>query len=252
MINASPDLRAQIESFPALHPSPGSRRNSPLRDVFLTNADLDHILGLPLLREGTPLRVHATAAVRETLARHLRWDLLFGSFCGIDWKETIPGAWMPLMQGTLRSTGLRYRAIDLGGSPPPYARNPAFPGTHSVAYQFADERTGGQLLVAPDVASVPPALKEALLEADAVLFDGTFWSANELRPFRSNAPLAEDMGHLPIRGGSLDLLRGLKASRKIYLHINNTNPILAPDSPERAEVEKAGIEVGSDGLEFDL
>jgi pyrroloquinoline quinone biosynthesis protein B len=106
--------------------------------------------------------------------------------------------------------------------------------------------------VAPDVAANPPVLNEALQEAGAVLFDGTFWSAEELRKFRPDAPRAEEMGHLPIHDGSLPLLQGLKAARKIYLHINNTNPILQPDSPERAAVEKAGIEVGSDGLEFDL
>lgn len=108
------------------------------------------------------------------------------------------------------------------------------------------------MVVAPDVPAINDALRKALVEADGVLFDGTFWSSNELSAVKPDAPEAKEMGHLTIKDSSLSLLAGLKARQKIYIHINNTNPILALGSPERAEVEAAGVVVGYDGLEFEL
>jgi pyrroloquinoline quinone biosynthesis protein B len=125
-------------------------------------------------------------------------------------------------------------------------------GGHSLAYQFVDRRTGGRLLVAPDVAQITPSLSEAVSTSEAVLFDGTFWSSDELSKVRPNAKLAADMGHVTIRDCSLELLKKSTSSNKVYIHINNTNPILAPHSPERMAVEAAGIAVGWDGLEFEL
>jgi len=147
---------------------------------------------------------------------------------------------------------LAFRTIVLPGEPPLYARNLPSDGAHSVAYQFLDQTTGSKLLVAPDVSGVNDGLRAALADSDAVLFDGTFWSPDELRQVRPGARLANEMGHLTIGGVSLNLLRGSPARHKIYLHINNTNPILAADSPERRAVEDAGIVVGYDGLEFKL
>jgi pyrroloquinoline quinone biosynthesis protein B len=121
-----------------------------------------------------------------------------------------------------------------------------------VAYQFLDRRTGGRLLVAPDVGGLNDGLLEALASSDGVLFDGTFWSGGELQGVKSNAPEAVEMGHVTIKDCSLGLLGQVAAGRKIYIHINNTNPVLAPDSPERAAVESTGVVVGSDGLEFEL
>jgi pyrroloquinoline quinone biosynthesis protein B len=123
---------------------------------------------------------------------------------------------------------------------------------HSVAYQIEDRKTGARLLAAPDVSAITPALAEALVNSDIVLFDGTFWSGNELSRVREGARTAEEMGHLPIREGSLEALRRLPAKYKVYFHINNTNPILEPESAERAEIEGAGMIVGYDGWEIDL
>jgi pyrroloquinoline quinone biosynthesis protein B len=106
--------------------------------------------------------------------------------------------------------------------------------------------------VAPDVGAVNKGLSEALKNSDAVLFDGTFWSGDELKGLKSTARTAGEMGHVTIRDTSLELLRKLPARRKIYIHINNTNPVLAADSPERAVVESARVEVGWDSLEFEL
>ena len=250
LINASPDLRAQIESFMDLHPL-GAVRDSPIRDVLLTNADFDHVLGLFLVRERSErLRVHCTAAVRATLHDALRIDKLLDSYCGIEWRELWEGNVVQCLDKEPGS--LAYRAISLPGAPPRYAPPTDSSQGQSVALEFVDPRSGARLLVAPDVAAITPDLRSALEAADMVLFDGTFWSEDELRRIDPTARLASDMGHLPISGGSLELLRGLPARHRIYTHINNTNPIFAPDSPERAEVENAGITIGVDGMEFAL
>jgi pyrroloquinoline quinone biosynthesis protein B len=143
-----------------------------------------------------------------------------------------------------------YRAHRLSDDPPRYAKTVG--GTQSVAYEIHDLQTDRRLVVAPDVASVSSIFLQALNETDAVLFDGTFWSSTELQEVQSKARTSEQMGHLPISSGSLDILRKLPARHKIYMHINNTNPIWQPDSPERKEVEQAGVQIGHDGLEFEL
>jgi pyrroloquinoline quinone biosynthesis protein B len=250
LINASPDLAAQINAFPALHPHPPHLRQCRIAGVLLTNADLDHVLGLLLLREGSALNIHATDAVRETLFAS-GIEHLLTAFCAVSWSEPyVHFAELNAADGT--ASGLSARAILLPGSPPPFLKKSAHPTGHSVAYQIEDRKTGTRLLVAPDVSAITPELSHALANSDIILFDGTFWSSDELQRVRPGARRSEEMGHLPIRGGSLAPLRALPAKRKAYFHINNTNPILIPGSPERAEVEAAGMIVGYDGLEFAL
>jgi pyrroloquinoline quinone biosynthesis protein B len=233
-INASPDLARQIESTPALQPLRDPPRNSPIAAVFLTNADLDHALGLILMRQQlAPIVVYAT---NET-AKALVWiDLVLKRFCGIEWRiiEPSPGDFVvPL---SLRER-VGVRAILL---------------QDSVAFQLCDENSGATALIAPAVGELNDALREAANNSDVVLFDGTFWSNDELRAVRPGARTAREMNHLPISDGSLEFLRALPARRKIYTHINNTNPILMPGSSERRQVEQAGIEIACDGLEIVL
>lgn len=217
---------------------------------MLTNADLDHVLGLVLMREGEQLQLHAPAGIREALANGLNFDALAGAFCGVDWHLPSEASFLPLRLRGEEKSGLDYRAHRLSDEPPRYALSAG--GTQSVAYEIRDAGTGRRLIVAPDVGSVSADFQKVLSEADAVLFDGTFWSSNELGEFRKNARTSEQMGHLPIAGGSLEVLRKLSARHRIYLHINNTNPIWQPDSPERQAVEEAGLQIGYDGLEFEL
>ena len=250
LVNASPDLARQIESFARIQPRATSARNSPIRGVLLTNADLDHLLGLFLLREGEKFTVHAPLAVQNVAQEILGVQGVLGAFSGSKWVEPPFDDFEPLDKEA--SSRLLYRAIALEGKPPPFASGFAEAGIHSVAYEFVDQRTHGRLLVAPDVAGINKSLQRALNTSAVVLFDGTFWSNDELAQVRPGARPASDMGHLTIRDSSLDLLAGLRAAKKIYVHINNTNPILAPGSPERAAVEAAGILIGHDGLEFDL
>jgi pyrroloquinoline quinone biosynthesis protein B len=248
-VNASPDLSQQIEAHAGLQPRAGSIRNTPIAAILLTNADLDHVLGLLALREGTPLVVYATREAQAAVGDSLGVTGVLNAFCGVEWRE-------PAMSGLValdpKGAGLAYRAIPLGGAPPPYAREKFTGGGHSVAYQFRDERTGGTLVVAPDVAAIPQELRAAMEAAEVVLFDGTFWSTDELSRVKPEARSAGQMGHVTIKDGSLELLRGLQARQKVYIHINNTNPILEAGSAERRAVEEAGVAVGRDGQEFEL
>jgi len=243
-------LPVQIEAHRDLQPDPLSHRNSPLTGVLLTNADLDHLLGLFSLREGNPLQVFAPAAVRHTAAQYLGLPAILDTFCGASWRE--PSAELSPLSQPKAGKPVLVRAIPLPGNPPPFARPVVSGGIHSVAYQFLDPATGGRLLVAPDVARLNRDLEEALRSSDAVLFDGTFWASDELAQIKPGASTAEQMGHVTISDCSLDLLRKLPARHKIYIHINNTNPILSPGSTERAAVDAAGIMVGYDGCEFEL
>jgi pyrroloquinoline quinone biosynthesis protein B len=229
LINASPDLSRQIESATRLQPRRNnSSRNSPIAGVFLTNADIDHALGLLLLRQQEkPLVVHATDETRTALA----WlDRALARFCGIEWRTVTP-------EFQSLDSGMAFRAIEL---------------PDSVAFQFRDDTSGRIALFAPSVGSFTEQLRDAVYTSDLVMFDGTFWSDGELGRVRPRARSAREMNHLPINDGSFDVLRQSPARRKIYIHVNNTNPILMLGSQERAQLEQAGIEIARDGLEIVL
>jgi pyrroloquinoline quinone biosynthesis protein B len=228
LINASPDLPRQIESMPQLQPGRASPRNTPISCVFLTNADIDHALGLLLLRQQeTPLVVYAADETQKALT----WiHGTLATFCGIDWRKI--GADFQSLSGSIA-----FRAIALHSS---------------VAFQFRDDTSGVNVLFAPSVGELTDELRDAVRASNLVIFDGTFWSDGELGAVRPGGRTARAMNHLPISDGSLDFLRQSPARRKIYTHINNTNPILMPGTQQRAQVEQAGIEIARDGLEIVL
>ncbi len=248
LINASPDLRAQIEAFPALQPKPENPRSTPIQAVFLTGADLDHVIGLLLVREGERLPVYAQPAVREAVVKSLGFEKLLSSFCGIEWRSW-PSEPTPLLDRRGAKTGIVVRAIPMGGPAPRYARESEAEEQHS-ALELLDEKTNGRALIVPGASEFTPPLEEALARADAVLFDGTFWTEDEMRDAGFSQLRASDMGHLPISTGSLETLRKAKARSKAYFHINNSNPVLLADSEERKVVEAAGLKIAEDGLEF--
>jgi len=252
LLNASPDIRAQIENFRSLQPSPGKPRNSPIEGVLLTNADLDHTLGLMLLREGEKLRVHAAANVRRALTEGISFQPVLESFCGTEWIEPSTTA-TPLLRRDGLPSGLNYQAIALPGKPPRFMKSKTIEG-NVVGYHITDTKTGGRLLFLPDVAELNEIVLEWLPQCEALLFDGTFWSETEMRDQDLGSLTAADMGHTPISGatGSLKLLAELNIQKKIYTHINNTNPILIEDSLEAAAVKAAGCTVGRDGMEFEI
>jgi pyrroloquinoline quinone biosynthesis protein B len=240
LVNASPDVALQLERF--VRPRLNSRasteaRLSPIRSVFLTNADLDHTLGLLQLREGTGLDVTAPASVRSSLERGLSLSAVLGAYGGIRWHDA-SSDWHPA-----DDHGLEVRAIPLPGGPPRYDAA-AGGNDHGVGYLF---RAGGAIAgIFPDVGRIDAGLRAILAECSQVWIDGTFWSDDEMLSLSGRTSL--QMGHLPLSGpdGSLKALKGLEG-RAAYLHINNTNPILRPDSAERIAVAAAGFRVAEDG-----
>lgn len=253
LLNASPDLRGQMENFPPLHPQKKARRSTPIEGVLLTNADLDHTLGLFLLREGEKLHVHATPSVRRTLTRDISIGPVLKTFCGVRWIVP-PRRPSPLLCRDGDPSGLRYQAIELKGKPPRFAKGGhGSKSGHCVGYRIIDEKTGGCLMFFPDVAAIDDHTAGLLGGCDALLFDGTFWSENEMQKAGVGGVPAGKMGHVPISGpgGSLKQLAELASVRhKIYFHLNNTNPILRKGSPQNAAVLAAGIQVAHDGMKI--
>lgn len=254
LLNASPDIRAQIESFPPLQPSTGKIRKSPIEAVLLTNADLDHTFGLLLLREGEKLRIHATASVRQSLSEGISLAQALDCFCGAEWIEPLTEP-QPLLLRNGSASALTYEAIPLKGKSPRYVKAGATSSTGNVVgYHITDNKTGGRLLFLPEVAQLDDKVLKILPECEALLFDGTFWSEDEMRERGTGTLSAADMGHGPISGasGSLNVLAKLGVKHKIYTHINNTNPILIEDSGECAAVKAAGCVIGWDGMEIQI
>jgi pyrroloquinoline quinone biosynthesis protein B len=260
LLGASPDLRAQIEATLELHPQPAEQapRHSPIAGVVLLNADIDHILGLLLLRELQPLRVHATKSVRRILTHD---NSMFGMLQRVphqvSWIEFMPGAQFSLLSPAGEDSGVRCRAIPLGMHFPAYVsaprRSQVDPLESSLGL-IVESSSGKQLAFMPAVPEVDQNVLRRLDSADVILFDGTFWSADELPRLQGSGQSAWDMGHVPVSSpaGSLERLAHLRHPRKIYVHINNTNPLLNEAGPEYRRVRDAGWEIAEDGWEFDL
>jgi pyrroloquinoline quinone biosynthesis protein B len=222
--------------------------------VLLTNADLDHTLGLFLMREGERLAIHSTPAVQRSLSKALSLAPVLGAFCGVQWVRP-PVKPLPLVYRDGSASGLLYHAVPLPGHPPRYVRQRrAATAGHVIGYRIIDAKTGGRLLFLPDVAELTKGLLGLLGDCDVLLFDGTFWANDELRRAGVGTLTASAMGHLPISGthGSLKALARLPVKHKVFVHINNTNPMLLENSPERAAVLEAGCTVGRDGMEFEV
>ncbi len=242
VLNASPDIRGQIEAFPPLHPREG--RATPLRAVLLTDAELDHTLGLLLLREAQALELHATPAVYGTLRGGTGVLATLERYCPVDWHPVTPGVDVSLGEG------LSYRAFDV-----PTTKRARFGGGTEqgrvVGYRLTDEHSGRAAVYLPGVQRLTAEMREQLTGCSALLIDGTCWDDDEMVRLGLAAKTAAEMGHLPVGGpgGSLEQLSGLPIERTIYIHVNNTNPILLEDSPERRMVTDRGLEVAVDGLE---
>jgi pyrroloquinoline quinone biosynthesis protein B len=255
LVGASPDIRTQVESLPRR--TSGPARGSVVNGIFLPSADLDQTLGLFVLREGEPLRVFATPPVRRAVCDGLNLDRVLGTYCGVEWAP------LPLDQpdtlywadGT--PSGIMCCAFRVPCKPPKYRKRDVHADPFdAVAFRFVDEHTRGRLIIAPGLASLDDALVECLADCDALLVDGTFWDEHELDRVagRVKSTPASGMGHLAVGeiDGSLSLLSKLPVSQRIYIHVNNTNPMILDDSMERRKVEAAGFQVGYDGLELVL
>ena len=255
LLNASPEIRQQIESFDKLHPR--AQRDTPIQGIVLTNGDLDHCLGLLSLRESQPLALYSTERILRgfsegnvlyrTLQRfdgQVSWHLLDVDAAG---EQALR-----LQNG--EPSGLMLRAFAAPGKPALHLDQTTGGPGDNIGLLIRDTRTGKSLAYVAAVGQSSPAVVSAASSADAVFFDGTFWSSDELIALGASTRRAEDMAHWPISGpgGSLRFLAELERARRIYIHINNTNPMLREDSPERALVTAAGVEVAYDGMELQL
>lgn len=243
-----------MESFPPLLPSDGTLRGTGVESVLITNADLDHTLGLFILREGQPLTVHTSPAVAQALTEGLGVPDVLKHYCGMEWK-TPPSALSPLPLRDGKPSGLLFSAFPVPGKWPRYmGKGAASPENSALGFRFVDEKTGGKMLFMPDLASMDRVVAQELEDCDLLLIDGTFWSEREMLDQGVGSLTASQMAHWIVggAGGSLEKIKGLKIPRKVYVHINNTNPILLEDSPERVETRAAGVEVGMDGMEFSV
>lgn len=246
MLNASPDLRAQIKATPALHPR-GETRATPIAAVVLTGAEIDQVAGLLDLREGQPFDLHATAETLGTLQANPMFDVLA--------PHLVPRRLVGLEQAFTLPAGLEAELFPVPGKVPLYMETEGTDMTAAPGGNVGVEvrAAGARLAFVPGAAALTPSLKRRLAAADVVLFDGTLFRDDEMIRTGAGAKTGRRMGHMPIDGadGSLATLAGL-SGRQIYVHLNNTNPVLVAGSPERQKVEAAGWEVAADGLEIVL
>ena len=250
LVNASPDLRSQLIDF-EWQPRPQTR-GTPIEAILLTDADLDHTLGLLLLRENeSPLSIYASEAIKEAIEKGLGLTEVLSQYCDIRWVAP-PLAFEPLLCRDGKESGLEYKAVEIKGPGPRYRRsNHGFP---RLFYVVRDSVTARRVLLAPAVAQLEPQLLAELGQAEAILFDGTFWSHDDFeRSGISSRSVGELLqSHLPILDGSLNTLAAQRAKHKVYVHINNTNPILWASGPERRLLEEMGIQVAEDGMTIEL
>ncbi len=252
LAGASPDLASQIESSAALHPR--GLRDSPIAGVVLASADLDHVVGLLLLRELQPLRVYAAPSILRILREE---NSMFGMLNRVEpqvvWTPMTAGAPFPLLSADGKDSGLRCEVHYLSGRYPKYvkSKDKDLARDQATAALFFESVSGKRVAYVPAVGNLSEALLEKIQHADLLLFDGTFWSDDELQRVQGSGETAHQMGHIPVEE-SLRLLNNSKVERKMFIHLNNTNPILNEASPEHQAVRQAGWEVAEDNWQLEL
>jgi pyrroloquinoline quinone biosynthesis protein B len=244
LINASPDLRAQISATPVLHPK-ADRRDSPIAAVILTGAEIDQTTGLLTLRERQPFRLLATAATHGFVAGNPMFSALQPDL--VPRLTIVPGeCFAPL-------PGIEAELFSVPGKVPLYLESDHSKDEADVNVGVELRAGTARLVYVPGAAAVPAPIQDRLARADIVLFDGTLYRDDEMILTGTGEKTGRRMGHMPIDGpdGTLVTLAGL-SGRRLFIHINNTNPILIEGSPERAHVTAAGWEVAEDGMEIAL
>lgn len=252
LFNASPDIRAQIESFPPLQPA-RQVRDTGICSIVLCDAQIDHTTGLIIMREhDKPWDVYCTSAVHEDMTTGYPIFNMLSHFRGVNWHEvktdqssfTIP-----------KADNLIFTAVPLKSEAPPFSphRHNTVAGDN-VGFRIVDTTTGKNLFYAPGLGEVEEHVVQYMADADCILIDGTVWTDDEMSNEGISDKLAQEMGHLNQsgEGGIMSVLDPLSKPRKILIHINNTNPILDEESPQRAALTAAGIEVSFDGMDIIL
>ncbi|HAM47374.1 MAG TPA: pyrroloquinoline quinone biosynthesis protein PqqB [Alphaproteobacteria bacterium] len=252
LFNASPDLRQQINDNPQLHPrADGPVRQSPIRSVVLTNADVDHVAGLLNLRESQPFSLFATARVQATLRANSIFNVLNPDF--VTRQETqLDREFSPL-------PGLTVTAFAVPGKVALYLEDPAAEGFGTMAgdtvgLEVCETASGRRFYYIPGCARVDDALRARLAGAALLLFDGTLFTDEEMIVAGEGIKTGTRMGHIAMSGpeGSLAALADIAVEQKLYIHINNTNPVLMRDSDARRQIVDAGWGIAMDGMEISL
>ena len=258
LVNASPDILAQLKANPALQPA-RAIRDTGIAAVMLMDAQIDHITGLLMLREGKKkLNLYCTDSVWDDLNHGLPLAKVLSHYCGVEHHE-ISG--LSADQTRFKAIdvpgieGIRFHPLPLKSKAPPYSPHRANPQPgDNNGLLIENTVTGKTLFYAPGLGEIEPHVLDAMQKADCVLVDGTVWTGDEMITLGLTQKTAADMGHLQLSGpgGMIEVLDGVGQRRKVLIHINNTNPILNEDSAERATLAKHGIEVAFDGMEIEL
>lgn len=254
LFNASPDIRAQLESFEPLQPKQG-KRDTGIAAIVLMDSQIDHTTGLLMLREGCPHQVYCTDMVKQDLSTGFPvFNMLEHWNGGLVWNR-IPCDQPRNPFAIPEVPGITLTAVPLRSSAPPYSphRNDPHPGDN-IGMLLTDDTSGRSLFYAPGLGRIEPHLRPIMAQADCLLVDGTLWREDEMIHAGVGDKLGVHMGHLPQSGenGMIAWLDTLEKPRKVLIHINNTNPILIEDSPERAQLDAHGIEVAHDGMSIEL
>lgn len=253
LVNASPDIRTQINTLHSYLQPARALRDSGISAVLLADSQIDHTTGLLILRESKqPLELYCTDSVYEDLTTGFPVLNMLSHYCGVN-RHTLPldGRSLSLP----KFDHLRITPVPLHSKAPPYSPHRHHPSEgDNVGFWFEDTQTGGKLFYAPGLGEIEPDLRSYFEQADCVLVDGTCWTDDEMSRRQVGYKLAREMGHLPQsgEGGMIEWLAHFPQPRKVLIHINNTNPILDEASAERAALTQAGIEVSWDGMLLEL
>jgi pyrroloquinoline quinone biosynthesis protein B len=251
LCNASPDIRAQLQGFAPMQPG-RALRDTGIAAIILMDSQIDHTTGLLSLREGCPHQVWCTAMVHEDLSTGFPlFEMLKHWNGGLAWNRiALHGSFV-----IPACPNLRFTPLPLRSAAPPYSphRCDPHPGDN-IGLIVEDLKTAGRLFYAPGLGQVDDALMTQMQSTDCLLVDGTLWDDNEMQQRGVGTRTGREMGHLAQNGegGMLDVLAQLPRQRKVLIHINNTNPILDEDSPQRAELDRREIEVAFDGMGIEL
>lgn len=256
LLNACPDLRTQIERTAALHPRHGIR-DSPISGVVLTSADIDQVAGLLSLRELQPFSVYCTPSLRRILRED---NSVFGMLNRVadqvSWKDVTAGSRFPLTDVQGETTGVCCETFSSGTRYPQYVsqKRTGLKAEEATLGLVLESSSGKKLAYLPAVPTIESALVQRLESVDLILFDGTFWTDDELIRAQGGGQTARQMGHVPVSGedGTLRVLAGLRRPRKIFTHINNTNPMLDESGPEYRLARESGWELAEDGIRLSL
>lgn len=253
LINASPDITAQLQANPAFQPA-RALRDTAIRSILLVDGQVDHTTGLYMLRESPrPWPIWCTDSTHADLTRGNPILSVLSHFCGVD-RRRIDLDGNPFEVDGV--SGVVWRALPVPGKPAPYSpnRESPVPGDN-LALVITDASTRRSVVYAPGLGAMDGRVWQFMQSAACVMVDGTFWTDDEMIQLGASKKRARDIGHLAQSGpgGMLEWLDKLPdGTRKILIHINNTNPILDEDSPQRAELERRGVEVAWDGMEIEL